>query len=441
MSGAGWAALLQWSRVGLSAFVFLLAARLLPIEEIGRYAVLLAPIRLFQNALRVGLSETVILGPDREGYHRALSGIGMAAGALATLGLGVAAWGLGMPLLAALAPLPFLGALGAVAEGILRKRMNLRALAIRTALAQTFAALVAGIALWRGAGIEALALFAVVATGTASFLALRAAPIGPVWPSRRRIALLRRPAQITCRDMLSSGLYPLAQVLVGAVFGLAAAGAFQMAVRLVQLTEALTLAPLKFAALPALRRVPGLLSDTADATARIAFWAWPGLYVAAPDIALIAVGPAHAEAVAPVLRALAPFGLFCALSMPWLQAVAAARGTRFLLWRSAALLLLSGGAIWLSRDLSVIAAAHALAVIGCVFWAAPFAVVALRHRGVAPALPRTAIIAGTCMMIGLMPLLALPPSPLRLGLLLCLGSAVYAGVTRLMAFRPGVVPT
>ncbi|QFS84993.1 oligosaccharide flippase family protein [Roseivivax sp. THAF197b] len=440
MTGAGWAVLLQWSRLGLSALVFLAAARVLSLDDLGRFAVCLAPIRLLQNALRIGFSEAVILVAERRADIRALTGLclilgGAVSACFLTVGLVV-----DLPLMALLSALPLLGAFGAVPEGQLRKRMDLRSLALRTVAAQALAAISAALALWLGAGVYALAVFALTATAATSALALVAMPLRCSWPARKQLAnLWRRPAEIGARDMLSSGLFPLAQMLVAGFFGLAAAGAFQIAVRLVQLTEAMTLAPLRLAALPALRRAPQLLSETTQHTARIAMWAWPGLFIAAPDIALVAVGATHAEMVTPLLRALAPFGLFAALSMPWLQAMAASGRTGFLLCRSAGLLGASGAAIWISQDHTFLQACAGLSVVALIFWLGQSLIGNRAGWPIAHMPSLRMLLAPTVMLLGSTPLLVLDPSPLRLLALIGLGSLLYLAATKTAAMRPRLV--
>ncbi len=428
MTGAGWAAVLQWSRLGVSAMVFLIAARLLPLDALGQFAVVLAPVRLLQNALRIGFSEVVILGTGHRAEARRLAALSILSGSLLTLGILAVSVVTALPLLATLSVLPLIGAMGAVSEGVLRRRGRLRDLALRTCGAQAAAACGAGIALWGGAGIWSLALFALTSAAVTAALSIRAAPIAPRWSGLRRRArpLLRRSAEIAGRDMLSSGLFPMAQILVAAFFGLTAAGAFQVAIRLVQLTEALTLAPLRLTLLPVLREAPHALDDAARITARIALWAWPGLYLAAPDIALCAVGPEKAQALTPILRALCPLGLFGALSMPWLQAVAASGGMRFLLGRSALVMAANGLGIWALSATSLVPAAIAMSGLSGLIWiGAP----SLRRGGpsFAQCLPdRIGLAAAAAMVLGLQPVLSLPPSELRLIPLVIMGTAIYA---------------
>ncbi|MHA6326413.1 oligosaccharide flippase family protein [Roseivivax sp. CAU 1753] len=442
MSATGWTALLQWSRMGLSALVFLAAARVLSLADIGFFAMLFAPVRLLQNALRVGFSEAVILHPDRPRRLAALMSLSLAAGLVLSACVLLGAVLSDLPLLALMSPLPLLAAAGAIPEGRLRKAFRLRTLALRTLTAQSLAALVAGIALWRGAGPEALAVFALVATAATSALAVLSTPLRPLWPARAMLRpLLRQPLQIAARDALGSGVFPLAQLCFGAFFGLAAAGAFQMAVRLLHLTEALTLAPLRFQAMPILRSTPDALSATLHRAAMVAFWAWPGLYVAAPEIAHVALGPGAAPAVTPLLRALAPLGLLGALSMPLAQGLAARGATHVLILRMLVMLALTGAALWLCRDATPQIATMALSLSSALaalllLWMAS-RVLAL-HR---VALPIAPALSGLAMTGGLLSFDLALPAGIALVLQIALGSAIYlAGLALFTARSRNVTP-
>jgi len=64
MSPRFWSFALQWSRVGINAGLFLIAARFLTLAEIGAFATVFAPIRLTQGLHKAGIGESVIiLGP------------------------------------------------------------------------------------------------------------------------------------------------------------------------------------------------------------------------------------------------------------------------------------------------------------------------------------------------------------------------------------------
>ncbi|MEO9459476.1 MAG: oligosaccharide flippase family protein, partial [Lentilitoribacter sp.] len=56
-----WSVLLQWSRFGVSAFVFLTATRFLSLQEFGAFATAFAAIKLTQGFHKAGISETIVI--------------------------------------------------------------------------------------------------------------------------------------------------------------------------------------------------------------------------------------------------------------------------------------------------------------------------------------------------------------------------------------------
>lgn len=335
----GWAIVLQWSRLGISAAVFLLAARLLPLAEIGTFATAFALPRLLQVIHKSGITELRITAdtPDRPLWHLSLL-LGLAAAGLCLSAL---------PLLppealghaAALALMPLLHGLAAPSEGALRRALKIRQLALRTCAAQGIAALVALAALAQGFGAGALTGFALIHALLSAGLSLALAPPqlaarGPIRP------LLPELTRLTLRPLAATATFPAVQLLVGLTLGLPAAGAFQIATRLVELIDTLALAPLRYLALPRFKSLAGtggFAAKLAQANRRVAVLTaviYPAAWLAAP-LVLPLLGPDKAQAALPLLPPLLLTGAISALLMPLTQALVATGHSALPLYRTA----------------------------------------------------------------------------------------------------------
>ena len=365
MTATLWSALLQWSRVGIGTALFLVAARILPLAELGAFATAFAPVRLSQGPVRAAVADAAVVLGTRAPALSALAGLALAASLVLAAGLWLAA-----PLLPAavsgplrwLALVPPIWAVGAVPEGVLRRDMALKALALRSIAAQGIAG---GAALWllmAGAGIWALVVFAVANAGLASGLALLLSGWQPRRSAQGRTAA-RTLRDLALREGISGLPVPLAQMAVGAVFGLTAAGAFQIAARALQLADSLALAPLRYLALPRLARDPARLGGELERACLVGGWIAALIAGAGPEGLALLVGP-KAAAATPLFLALTPMPLIAAATMPVRQALAARGDTRAALALSLLTLAASVPALAAALALSPTAIAAALPVAG-----------------------------------------------------------------------------
>jgi len=432
MSPRAWSFVLSWSRVGINAALFLAATRVLTLAEIGLFATAFAPIRLMQGVQKAGLSDAVVMFGNRAHRWPALLALSLALGTVLTTTFALIGAALS-PMLLALSIIPLLTAIGAVPEGILRHRLALRALALRTLGAQLTAAALALWLLSQGYGPWSLVAFALAnatLTNTLSVLLARWHP-GSLPHVRNMSLILPKTTQIAARTLLTTGQMPLAQLAIGLTLGAAAAGAFQIATRMLELIDALTLSPLRYIALPQLARALDIGHAVHTQTRRaaaLAAWVWGGTLAATHPILAVAVGPGHAATAKPVLQALAALGLMSALMMPLTQALTAKGHTGLLLHRAAITLTLSAALLIPATQHSATACALALTLAGATghLW--------LLHRGLprlhlsltdlAPALP--ALLAGTTMVTVLW-----AAGPLPLTAQIALGTALYVGLIAL----------
>lgn len=338
-----WSILLQWSRFGINAVVFLCAARELSLEQFGVFAIAFALIKLAQGIHKAGISETVVIKSATHIRLHALFGLALIFGSTLSALYLLTAYVVGFSnALFFLALIPSFLGVSAVSDGLLRKRLNIRTLALRTAFSQSIAATVSLITLYNGAGITALVIFAVLnAALTAIISIILAGWVPRTMPTIKQMRLtLKTVLHISGRDVLNSGVLPLAQIAIGLFIGLPAAGAFQIATRVLSMLDALTLAPLRYLTLPkfaSLKNTHGIKLEVHQGLrlcSICACWVWFGLASSTSQVLGPIVGPTLAITVTPILQALIPLGLSAALAMPFTQALLAKGRTKLVLSRA-----------------------------------------------------------------------------------------------------------
>ncbi len=395
-----WSILLQWGRFGIAAAVFLLIARWLSLPEIGAFAIAAAPVRFLQVVHRNGIAEAVILarnGPMPVRDTDALFALSLlaAAGSMSILLMAVeAAQRFGDvsqpigPMIAGLALVPLFSGIAAVSEGLLRQRLQVKALAMRTLAVQSVAAAAAIWAASLGAGPWSLVLFLLLNAGFGATTALILAQWIPHgWP--QKVDLCRvAPGFINLsgQALVGNALQPLLQLGVGMSLGLADAGAFQIALRFLGLLDTIAVAPLRFLALPLLSVVAKTSDQMGTALLRglritglvIAF-VYLGAAAVAPNILSVFIGSGHAGSSVGLLQVLCFFGLANATSMVLMQALIASGHARLVLWRNVAMLGLAAMFAWGASGHSAIAIAASVTCASFVIMIGVFATVPRRY--------------------------------------------------------------
>ncbi len=192
LSNGVWSTVLQWSRFGINALVFLLVARFLNLAEIGAFALAFAPVRFLQVLHKNGIADAIIIAERRREAEEALFGLSLliafacSAGLLGSAALSASTAPVA-PMLVAFAAIPILYGLSAVPEGILRREMRIRALALRTLATQLIAGALTLAAAAAGFGAWSLAVFALVNAVLGSVISIVLAVGGPA-PSHRVVA-------------------------------------------------------------------------------------------------------------------------------------------------------------------------------------------------------------------------------------------------------------
>jgi len=256
-----WSALLQWSRVGVNAVVFLLISRWLTLDEIGAVAAITAPIVLLQTFQRGVIPDAVVQEADAS--DRKLStlffvstAIGAGAFVLLLLSSGLVGQIIEVPnagyMMATLSISPLLLGLSAVHEGILRKSHKIKALTVRTGVSLTLAAIPTIFMAANGFGAWSIVVYTVGGVALSSVITIWACQWKPsvVFCAPYFRHILPRLSGLVGRYALSAAIVPVLQLSIVVFLGAASGGIFQIAQRLLALIDSIIAAPIRFMALP-----------------------------------------------------------------------------------------------------------------------------------------------------------------------------------------------
>jgi O-antigen/teichoic acid export membrane protein len=286
-------------------------------------------------------------------------------GCVAMLLQGASGWGLAALLgddrlvpmaLALAAPLPLIGAAGAV-QGMLTRQRAYRRLAMRTLVGQGLGAAVAITTALAGAGAWAF----VWQQGITSVAGALALLVGAGWRPTRTLdwrtvrALLMVGIPLTASTLVSIARYRLFAVLIGGTAGAAVLGEVHIAFRLVDTVRELTFTALWRLMLPAFSERQ---HNRTAMLAQVDRWLRWCAVVVFPLCAMLAIGLTHIVAMimgshwAETGQAAIPLvGLMAwsALSFPAGVALVAVGQARFTLYANIASLLLSSAGVLLIR--------------------------------------------------------------------------------------------
>ncbi|MBW2361407.1 MAG: lipopolysaccharide biosynthesis protein [Deltaproteobacteria bacterium] len=319
-----WAFVMNWGRQGGQSVITLILAALLGPEAFGLVAMAMVYLAFFQLFLGMGLTGALIHRTDLEpGHLDAAFWLVMATtGALVVLSLLAAEpWAAAnrTPALAdairALTPTLLFRGLSVVQQAILQKRMDFRALAIRSNLAVLGGGIVGLVMAASGFGLWALVAQQLITTFCEAALLWKLS----AWRPRLRFSppLARELLSFSSRVLLSRlGLFAQRRsdaVILGYFFGPVALALYRMGERLMQLAIELCTRPIAVVALPNFSRLqndPDELrragTATLKASAILGIPALTGLaLVSEPLVALIGE---RWQAVAPVLEILCILG-------------------------------------------------------------------------------------------------------------------------------------
>ncbi|MBP2151656.1 oligosaccharide flippase family protein [Xanthobacter flavus] len=323
-----WSVMLQWSRIGLNAAVFIVLSRWIGLSDIGAVAAAQAPVLMFQSAFVAAVPESVV--QEREPSEIKLASyfwmsviVGLASSIL-LLCLGPTFTRLVgepevLPFFQALSAGPLILSIACVHEGLLRKSLNMRFLAVRTTIASSIAGTASIILALRGFEGWAMVAFILVNSITSTTLTLVSHPWRPAFVIDLNFLKGIGPklGAIVGRYWLSSITTPLIQLVATAQLGLATGGTLQLAFRLQTLLSALVVAPLRFIALPLFARVQGNsealrrgIVRAISAGSCIASPVYVGMLAVAPDLLPLLLGQSNGGPTVELFRLISVYGPF-----------------------------------------------------------------------------------------------------------------------------------
>ena len=271
-----WSGLLQWSRYGINALVFVLLTRWLTLAEIGLVAAAQAIFVFVQTLQSAVIPDLMVQGREDPDHHRStllLASVG--AGAMVSLtviGAVVVVPGIGLDTtvgryLVALSPLPVIGGVGNVYEGLLRRRLEMRSLAVRTLCATMIAGATAILLAASGFGGWSMVWLSLVSGVSSAVLAAIASRWAPALCWDRAYLRTIRPQALALLmgHLLSAAIIPLLSIIVSVRPGATAAGMMQVAFRVLSLIDAVVVGPLRYLTVPLFARAAHQGRDVGEA--------------------------------------------------------------------------------------------------------------------------------------------------------------------------------
>ena len=338
-----WSAVLQWSRVGMNALVFLVLSRWLTLSEIGVVAAVYAPIIVLQSLLTATVPEYVV--QERLPTQRRLStifwlsgGAGLLLCMACLLGAPWVAGRLDHPdavvYMRVLGFSPLCWSMAAVAEGLHRKALQTRQLALRTLMASSIgagAAITAGHAGWGG---WAIVIFTVLTAAVSAVITVWTCAWRPSWVFSRGHARRRWPVlkALIGRNLLAAATMPLIQYVTALQLGTHDAGILQISTRIYTLVDSVVMTPYRFVVMPLFAALRSAQDDVGDKAARavamgtfVSVPVYMGLALVAPVLLPTAVGAANGLPSVPIVQWLCLHGVLASAS-PVANQILTARG-------------------------------------------------------------------------------------------------------------------
>ena len=397
-----WSGLLQWSRYGINALVFVLLTRWLTLAEIGLVAAAQASFVVVQTLQSAVIPDLMVQERDDPDDHRStllLASVGVGslvsviviAAVLVMPGIGLDTT-VGRYLIA-FSPLPVIGGVGNVYEGLLRRRLEMRSLALRTLCATALAGATAiGLAA-SGFGGWAMVWLSLVSGVSSTVLAIVAARWTPslCWDRDYLRSIHPQAVALVMGHLLSAAIVPLLSIVVSVRLGATAAGMMQVAFRVLGLIDAVVVGPLRDLTVPLFARAahPGrdvgqAVLAAASVGALLLFPAYAGVMVTAPTLMPLMFGPTTGPAVVTSVQWLLPFGILSLVTWTVNNALVATGRAMTVARRNYAFypLVVVPGVVAAFHSLSATLLIHAVwgGVVGAILAAAA----AQRHLGLPP---------------------------------------------------------
>lgn len=329
-AGTFWAYVQNWAGRGMTLLVFFVLARLLSPADFGAFAIATVVLTLGEVFVEFGLAHAIVQREKIEESHLSSAfwvtiGLGGVLALLALFGAPALARSYGHPEIASvvwgLTPVFVMMALASVPAALLRRELNYRALAGRTALANALSGFAAIAAAWAGLGVWAFVIQLNVYHLVGVVVLWRA----ETWRPKRmlNVAAVRQLAGFSS-GMILVRMFDFAEsrlldLVVGKYAGMVGLGNYSLAARANQAQTQLIAAPMWEVAGSALSRTQSdlprfrsMMHDMARSLSLIAMPMLAGVAVFAEPIVRIVFGRQWETA----WQALAVFSILGAIRVP-----------------------------------------------------------------------------------------------------------------------------
>jgi PST family polysaccharide transporter len=397
--GAGWRALETAGSEGLSFLLFVVLARLLMPEDFGIVALASSVVLSLQCLLQFGLPEALI---QRE--HLTKENIRSAMSASLVWGLVLVAftwviawplaWALGRPefpkVFLALSSVLVLQSLSFPLHGMLRRELNLRAIAIRTLTATTVGGATAATLALNGFGPWALVAQQLIVASVGLIMLLRVSKDKP-WPfhftkqSFEPLIAVARPVMLG--QFATQAARRLDAVALGFFLGNHEVGIYFLVTRVIQAVQMVTqfsIGEIALAVLSRLQSEPERLREGIRRAIRLTSYAclvfFGGLSIVAPVLVPVVFGEAMGDASEP-LRILALFATGGAIISTIVHVLVSANAASTSSWLAVGVALVQLAAVFLAARFGMIPLVLAIGAVQILLVLPAFHLLS-RHVGV-----------------------------------------------------------
>lgn len=315
-----WAAAGSWGGRIVSIMLFVIMTRLLPPEAIGAVALIATYLMFLQIFGDPGLSDFIVKHHEREERTEhtifwtqfglaSVVGVGLWIGA-PWLALTLSPTVPGEDLIRAMSFIPPLGALGMVAEALLRRQLAFKQLAMRSLLGAVISGVVGVAAAYRGYGVWALVIkqFIELVINVIGLLTFARWHPRFIFDHQSLVAPLRFGSAVFGARVVTFLQNRLDVLIVGWLLGSAALGHYAIAQRAFQIVSELLNGVVAVVGAPLMahaKKTPGELATgylrLVKGASTVSMPAYAILGAAAPLVVIVVFGPQWTEAVEPMM--------------------------------------------------------------------------------------------------------------------------------------------
>ncbi|MGB7181875.1 MAG: lipopolysaccharide biosynthesis protein [Burkholderiaceae bacterium] len=403
--GAGWRAIETAGSEGLSFILFIILARLLLPEDFGIVALASSIVLSLQCLLQFGLPESLIQRSNltEENIHSAMTAsfvFGLMLVGLTWVIAWPLAWLLGRPefppIFLGMSSVLVLQSLSFPLHGLLRRELNMRAIAIRTLMATSLGGITAASLAFNGFGPWSLVAQQLIVASVGLIMLLRVSKYRP-WPFRFKKEalqpLLRVARPVMLGQFATQAARRLDAVALGLFLGNHEVGIYFLVTRVVQAVQMVTqfsIGELTLAVLSRLQDEPERMREgvrrALKLTSYVCLLFFGALSLAAPVLVPVVFGQAMADASEP-LRILALFATAGAIISTVVHVLVSANAASTSSWVAVGAALVQLAAVFFAARFGMIPLVIAIGAVQLILVLPSFHLLS-SHVG----LPRTSLV-------------------------------------------------